>query len=276
MKIICFKTLFAACMITVCPLLYSSCVKYPQDTWVRKVTDLKSDVEEEWVLEYDYKGRLVRYGNTPIQYDGQHISAGMLEWNAKKEKIYSVVFTTSNGHVNFSESHCKVKMDSLWVDAYKYADYRWKEDSLFIYSHYKSVDDNVLLRTVESCYIYDNQHNIKEIVTKYFNRLGQEESSCHSYLDYESPIRYTSNLNMCAYITDRDELDTFLYFLLDMSPIADAKLLPNRVRHCVNHGTATYVADALYRMDDEKLVRMELISDRVELKERVEFSYFGN
>ena len=130
------------------------------------------------------------------------------------------------------------------------------------------------MRTVKASYIFDEEHRLVEIISRYYNEAGEEDSSCHSYLDYESPITYVSNLNLMAYIADREELDTFLFLLLYMNQEFETNILPNQIRHCVNRGESTYIADCLYRMVGEKLVHMEIVSKHVELKERLDFQYY--
>lgn len=275
MKLIYLKTPFIVCWVGIVYLcLFSSCVNYPQETWVVKVTDMKSKAEEKWGLKYDYKGRLVHYGNTAIHYAEDHISVGYMEWDRKKEKMFSATYFLQDGKVERSESYGMMKQDSVEMEAYKKSIFRWKEDSLFIQSYYRHVSDNRLLRMVDACYIYDKQHRLVEIVSRYYNGQGKEESACHSYMDYEMPIKYVANLNLCAYIADYDELDIFLFFLINLDVRSDSNVLPNRIRHCVNHGTATYIADALYRLEGEKVIHLELISEQVELKERLEFMYY--
>lgn len=276
MKILHLKTPLAAwlMLVTTVPLFFPSCVEYPKDTWIVKVTDMKSDSEEEWKLAYDYKGRLIQYGNTPIRYEEKSIFAGHMEWDYKKEKQYSTAYYFSEGKVCRSESYCLVEWDSIGTEVHKEGDYRWKEDSLFVTFRYQRLKDSLLLRRLEACYVYDRQHRLAEIIRKCYDGEDVQEWTCHSFLDYNLPINYTANLNLCAYIADREELDSFLFFLLGMDRGADARVLPNRIRHCVNQGDKTYIADGLYRLDGEKLVRMELISDRSELKERIDFQYY--
>lgn len=275
MKVLHFKTPLWIVMMNMFGVLFvSSCVNYPQETWIVNVADMKSDTEEEWKLEYDYKGRLVRYGETTLSYEGNRISVGNMEWNCKKEKQFSAVFYRTDGEVDRSESYCLLESNGIGLEAHKETNYYWEKDTLFMYSRYEKVNGNALLRTVKVSYIFDEEHRLVEIISRYYNESGEEASSCHSYLDYDSPISFVSNLNLMAYIADREELDTFLFLLLYMNQDFETNILPNQIRHCVNRGESTYIADCLYRMVGEKLVRMEIVSKQIELKERLDFQYY--
>lgn len=275
MNILHLKTLFWTSLLGITgTLLLDSCVNYPQETWVVNVTDMKSNIEKGWDLVYDYKGRLTRYGGTSICYDDNKIIVGKMEWDCKKEKQFSAIFRCSDDKVNSSESFCILDLNGDMLKVHKKTDYFWKEDTLFINSYYKTLDDEQLLRTIKAYYLFDEQHRLTEIISRYYNEVELEISSCHSYLEYNSPIAYEANLNLLAYIVDREELDTFLFFLLYMNQNYKSNILPSQIRHCVNRGESTYVADCLYRMSGERLVRMEIVSEYVELKERIDFRYY--
>ena len=121
-------------------------------------------------------------------------------------------------------------------------------------------------------------------MSRYIHSEG-DESACHSYFYYNNNLNYESNLNMQAFYADCEGLDTYFFFLLNESPTHATRALlgfggnesfalPNYIRHCVNHGKATYVAEALYRMEGEQPVRMEIISEEIKLKARFEFVYY--
>ena len=56
----------------------------------------------------------------------------------------------------------------------------------------------------------------------------------------------------------------------------DKKQLPDYIRHCVNQGKATYEADATYLFEQEHPIMMEIVSDHLELKSRLELNYYHN
>lgn len=254
-------------------LSFFACINYPQNTWVIKVIDQKSNQDEQWEMKYDYKGRLTKYGNTPISYEGNSVVVGKMKWNTKQEKMFGATYNLSDGKATRSEALCLIKVDTIWMKVCKKADYTWLGDSLYIKACYKSVDCKQLVRTCEACYIYDDQSRIVEAINQCYDAQGVEEWVCHSYFDYDVPIRYEANLNLMAYITDQEELDIFLFFLLGMDGNPQ-QVLPNLIHRCVNHSEYTYNAYGLYRMEGEKLVRMELISEQIKLKERIDFQYY--
>lgn len=253
-------------------LSFSKCVEYPENDWVRIVTDLK-EIKESWYLEYDYKGRLVQYGETPIQYAKNKIVVGEMDWISKKEKLLEATYYLSKGRIVRCISKNMIDIDSIRMEVTKQVYYRWKEDTLFMDTQFFRVGDNRLLRTANACYIYDKQYRLTDIMSQYTDSKGKE-SACHSYFYYDSNLYYTSNLDMQAFYADSEGLDTYFFFLLDMKCKKENRALPNYIRHCVNHGKATYVAEALYRMEGEQPVHMEIISDEIKLKSRFDFSYY--
>lgn len=88
-----------------------------------------------------------------------------------------------------------------------------------------------------------------------------------------SNIQYVSNLNLLAYVVDREGLDTFFYLLLNMGKRKTDGALPDQIRHCVNRGSATYTADGLYRLTDYTPTKMEIVSLNAELKARLELEH---
>jgi hypothetical protein len=78
---------------------------------------------------------------------------------------------------------------------------------------------------------------------------------------------------MQSFFIDAEGPDIFFFLLLDMDGKFKEHKLPTRIEFCVNQGKAVYLADGLYQMDNESLVRGEVLSDDVKLKVRVEFEY---
>lgn len=263
--------LLSACL-AILAVLFPKCVKYPEKDWVKIVTDMK-DTKESWYLEYDYKGRLAQYGETPIDYLDDQIVVGEMGWISQKEKLIEATYDLSDGKIVRCVSRNLINIDSVWVEVKKHIHYRWEKDTLFMDSQFYSAKDNRLLRTVAARYVYDSQHRLTDVMSRYIHSEG-DESACHSYFYYNNNLNYESNLNMQAFYADCEGLDTYFFFLLNESPTHATRALPNYIRHCVNHGKATYVAEALYRMEGEQPVRMEIISEEIKLKARFEFVYY--
>ena len=252
--------------------LLHSCVEYPTNTWVEEVKNMTLEITEEWNLEYDYKGRLIRYGNVPIQYAKNRIDIGTMDSDGKKEKMYSAVFLFSEEKGWYSE--CRIRMDSIVSDVVKRTEYFVKGDTLVMNSVYQNIKDSSFVRNSLNQYVYDTKGRLIDVIYHIVNMKG-EKTACHSFFDYKCNIGCESNLNLQAYWIDCIDWDTFFFFLLNLCPHEGNKALPNGIRHCVNHGKAMYEADGLYRLDGERLVRMEIVSNDVKLKARYEFAYFA-
>ena len=138
MKILHLKTpLWISLMNMLGVLFVSSCVNYPQETWIVNVADMKSNTDEEWNLEYDYRGRLVRYGETTLNYEDNRISVGNMEWNCKKEKQFSAVFYCADNEVNRSESFCLLESNGPNISTVSF--FLYKTDiqlPALIYEHF--------------------------------------------------------------------------------------------------------------------------------------------
>lgn len=250
-----------------------SCVEYPNHIWVEEVTDMKLDMNEEWELAYDYKGRLIRYGKTPITYEKNRINIGTMEGDDNKGKMYATTYLFSEGKGWCSESICRIPVDSIVVDVVKTTEYVQNGDTLIMNSTYFNIKDSLLIRESSIRYVYNSTGCLTEILYQIAD-VGKDEMSCHSYFEYNHPIRYNANLNLQAFWVEYTDWDTFFFFLLNVSPQNGNNILPNGIRYCVNHGKAIYEAEGLYRLDGERLVRMEIISKDVKLKARYKFDYF--
>ena len=273
MKKIIYKKTLMATVVALFPILMASCVKYPQADWIMEVIDKKTDVDH-WKLDYDYKGRLTQYGNTPITYGRNSVTIGMMQGDESDNAMCSATFELSGNRACRSESYSLQLVDSVPTRICKRTDYEWIGDTLKMSSAYQSVKGKNLLRKVIARYVYDTDNRLIEVLTSSLNDCDEELSACHSYFNYENNIHYMANLNLQAYFADREDWDTFFFFLLDMSGRVKSTALPNRIRHCVNHGKATYIAESLYRLDGEYPVLMEVISDKIQLKARYEFEYY--
>ena len=49
------------------------CKEKKADTYVTKVTDLTGEEEQVLKLEYDRDGKIIKYGDTPVRYEGDEV-----------------------------------------------------------------------------------------------------------------------------------------------------------------------------------------------------------
>ena len=54
------------------------CKEKKADTYVTKVTDLTGEEEQVLKLEYDRDGKIIKYGDTPVRYEGDQITIGQM------------------------------------------------------------------------------------------------------------------------------------------------------------------------------------------------------
>lgn len=252
---------------------FCSCNNEGKDTFLTKVVDLKGDLNQEWLLKYDSDNRLVKYGDTPLEYEAEKIVIGELEWKYKGECMHDVTFYMKDGMVRNSEAHCWLDTDEGRVEALKKTYYHPTEDTLFVGSYYYVGNDFCPVSRVEAKYVYDDMNRLTEILSVYYDEDGEESGACHCYYGYDANIQYVSNLNLLAYVVDREGLDTFFYLLLNMDKRKGIGALPNQIRHCVNRGNATYTADGLYRLAGYTPTKLEVVSLNAELKARLELEH---
>lgn len=272
MRIIYKKTLWAT-VVAISFLWVLGCVKYPQKDWLMEVTDKKAG-GVGWNLKYDYRGRLVQYGDTPISYRFNRVDIGSIQACGSDGKMYSATYRLSDKETISCESYYEQMIDSVQTEICKFTDYEWKEDTLVMTSVYRRAKDGEWLRNTTAWYLYDDENRLMEVFTSCSDD-EHEDISCHSYYCYEKNIRNRVNLNMQAYIVDREDWDTFFFFLLNMSGREKTQALPNSIRHCVRHGKATHMSECLYRLNDYCPVFMEIITDEVQVKARYEFKYYN-
>ena len=252
---------------------WSACSPSHEAICLKKVMDMKGEEKHEWDLEYDASRRLVRYGNTPISYEKGKITIGGMEWESKGERMYQATFHLNRDGEHESESRCRLVVGGDEVDAFKKTSYRNVTDTLFVSSRYYVEGLEKPVRQVEAKYVYDAENRLTEILSVYSDGGNKETDACHCYYGYNANIRYDSNLNLQAYFVDREGLDTFFYLLLNLGRREVCGSLPNRIRHCVNRGKATYEANGLYRLDGNSPTKAEVISQQTELKARYEFEH---
>lgn len=252
---------------------FCACSGTDEGSYLTKVVDMKGDFMQVWSLKYDHKNRLVEYGDTPIGYELGKITVGKMEWGYKQECIHDVVFHLTDGMVSKSEAHCSLNVKGETVEVLKKNFYKCTDDTLYIDSYYYVQDDYSPIQRMEATYIYDEQNRLSEILSVYYDKNGEEFDACHCYYGYDANICYVSNLNLLAYVVDREGLDTFFYLLLNLSGRKMNASLPNQIRHCVNRGEATYTADGLYRLAGYLPTKAEVVSFNTELKARFEFEH---
>lgn len=250
----------------------SSCGNLSEQIRVIKIRDLKRGEEAVWRLDYDSKGRLSAYGKTPIEYGENEIRIGRMDWDYRGEQLLSVDYFFTNDEVLRSEARCLWVTDSTEMEVKKEVDYQLCGDTIDMEITYYSVPEHLLLKQIYSQYVYNEDGNLAEVISRYIH-TDRRESSCHSFYNYDLNISYESNLNMQSFFVDAEGPDIFFFLLLDMDGKFKEHKLPTRIEFCVNQGKAVYLADGLYQMDNESLVRGEVLSDDVKLKVRVEFEY---
>ena len=55
------------------------CKEKIADMYVTKVTDLTGEEEQVLKLEYDRDGKIIKYGDTPVRYEGDQITIGQMD-----------------------------------------------------------------------------------------------------------------------------------------------------------------------------------------------------
>ena len=60
------------------------CKEKKADTYVTKVTDLTGEEEQVLKLEYDRDGKIIKYGDTPVRYEGDQITIGQMNMAAAR------------------------------------------------------------------------------------------------------------------------------------------------------------------------------------------------
>ena len=236
-----------------------------------RVTDMKGNVNHVWDLEYDASRRLVSYGDTPISYGNYQITVGEMEWESKEEHMYHATFHFKENGMCESESRCRLMVNGEMVDAWKKTSYRETEDTLFVNSNYYMEGIENPVRQVEAKYAFDTHNRLTDVISTYSDGGGNHK--CHCYYEYNANIHYDSNLNLQAFVVEREGLDTFFYLLLNLGKRQTQGALPEHIRHCVNQGKAVYVADGLYSLEGYTPTKAEVISLQAELKARYEFEH---
>lgn len=248
------------------------CKEKTADSYVARITDLTGEEEQVLKLDYDRDGNIIKYGDTPVTYEGDQIVIGQMDCLDTGNKLCSVTFKMGKGKAQESKARCMLKVKDSIYEADKLTTYEYRGDTIFIQSDYRAVSDHRFLRNVQGKYAFDKQGKLKDVMTIY-TEADDSTSSCHTYYNYDDNINYEANLNMQAYVIDRDGLDGFFYFLLNLGQIRNRTALPNDIGYCLDHGISTYNVHANYRLDDENPVRIEVLYNYTKLLSRIDFSY---
>lgn len=265
-----FKVCLALLLLPVVGIM-EGCWKSGEKVCLSKVTDMKGNGNHVWNLEYDASRRLVRYGNTPISYGKNQITVGEMDWEPRGEHMYGATFHLNKNGTLESESRCQLKVKDEMVDAWKKTSYRETPDTLFVNSNYYMEGVENPVRQVEAKYAFDTHNRLTDVICTYSDEGGNHK--CHCYYEYNANIHYDSNLNLQAFVVEREGLDTFFYLLLNLGNRKTQRALPEHIRHCVNQGKAVYVADGLYNLEGYTPTKAEVISLQSELKARYEFEH---
>lgn len=253
-------------------LLSGGCMESSDQVWVSKVKDLKKIDEAVWHLEYDNNGRLVKYGRTPIEYDTHEIRIGRMDWDYRGEQLLSATYYLSGENVYRSDARCLVITDSMNIEVEKEVDYEFCGDTIKTAVTYFSIPNHRLIRQVLAQYVYNEAGNLIEVISRYTDSK-RSTSACHSYYYYDKNVSCISNLNMLSFFVHTEGPDAFFFLLLHLDRKSQIQKLPTYIRYCVNHGKEVYIAEGLYRLEDDLLVHGEVISNEVKLKSRLDFEY---
>lgn len=248
------------------------CKEKKVEAYVTKITDLTGEEEQVIKLDYDNDGKIIKYGEAPVKYDGDQIAIGQLDCVGTGNKLCSVTFKMGKGRARESRTHCMLKVKNDIFEADKQTKYEYRGDTINIFSDYRNISDRRFLRNVRGRYIFDKEGKLKEVVTV-FTEANDSVFSCHTYYNYDNNISYEANLNLQAYVIDCDGLDGFFYFLLNLGQLKNSTSLPNDIGYCLDHGVSTYNVHANYRLDDENPVRIEVLYNYTKLLSRIDLTY---
>ena len=99
------------------------CKEKKADTYVTKVTDLTGEEEQVLKLEYDRDGKIIKYGDTPVRYEGDQITIGQMNCLNTGNKLCNVTFQIGKGKARESRALCMLKVGEEVYEADKETDY---------------------------------------------------------------------------------------------------------------------------------------------------------
>ena len=145
-----------------------------------KVTDLTGEEEQVLKLEYDRDGKIIKYGDTPVRYEGDQITIGQMNCLNTGNKLCNVTFQIGKGKARESRARCMLKVGEEVYEADKQTVYDYKGDTIFINSDYRATSDYRFLKKVQGKYVFDQLGRLKEVMTV-FTEANDSVSSCHTY-----------------------------------------------------------------------------------------------
>lgn len=254
-------------------LLFSGgCKEKTDESCVIKVIDLTGEEEQVLKLEYDGDGKIIKYGETSVTYEGDRIIIGEPDGLNFDNKLNSVTFRMGKGKAQESVTYCRLAVKDSVYETEKQTFYEYEEDTLHVVSNYRKVFDLSFLRNAKGKYIFDKHGRLKEVTTLY-TEADDSVSACHIYYNYDNNISCRANLNLQAYLFERDESDDFFYFLLNLGKFKNKSALPNDIGYCLNKGADTYNIHAGYQLDNENPVKIEVLYDYTKLLSRIDLFY---
>lgn len=255
-------------------LLFSGGCKEKMDgSYVIKVIDLTGEEEQELKLEYDQDGNIIKYGKTSVKYEGDLVIIGEPDEVNSGNRLNGVIFEMGKGKAQESRAYCRLAVKDSIYEVEKHTFYEYEGDTLHILSDYRDVSAHRrLLRNVKEKYIFDKEGRLKEVTT--LSTEGDNEvSSCHIYYNYDKNISCRANLNLQAYLIEREQNDGFFYFLLNLGQFKNKTALPNDIDYSVNHGAQAYNIHANYQLENENLVKIEVLYNYTKLLSRIGLFY---
>lgn len=253
-------------------LFGTGCKEKMDGSYVIKVIDLTSEEEQVLKLEYDQDGNIIKYGKTLIKYEGDLIIIGEPDGANSGNRLNGVTFKMGKGKAQESRAYCMLAVKDSIYEVEKHTFYEYEGDTLHILSNYRDVSAHCLLRNVKGKYIFDKEGRLKEVTT-FYTECDNERSSCHIYYNYDKNISCQANLNLQAYLIERDQNDGFFYFLLNLGRFKNKTALPNDIDYSVNHGAQAYNIHANYQLENENLVKIEVLYNYTKLLSRIGLFY---
>ena len=242
----------------------------PEDRIITVVDYLQADYPYIHLLEYDRRGRLVKYGDTDIEYDGRviRISEPLVYCDPKREHRITELRRTRRGYRGRSIG--KMTIGGKEVIALRTSEYREVGDTLIVTCLYQSPNRQDTLRRGWVKYIYDEERNIKEFFSGYAD-AGENELNAYGWFEYEKNISYEANLNLQGYLVKTEGTDHFFYMLLNLSE--RGMRLPERLHYTSDCSEESYDAGGWFRQIGYLVNKAEVVTDEIRVKCRLEFEY---
>ena len=255
-------------------LAFNGCSTAPEKNWVKKINNLHPKGKQEWLLKYDSKGRLVKFGDASLVYQGDKVTVTNAHWVQKGERLHQMEFYPEGPGKFASVSNCELYTDSTSEQVIKKTDYWYEKDTLWVNSVYMDEKEEQPLRSVKAKYVYASQNQPTEILHTFIDAEGNAVSTCHSYYKYNDNITHQGSLNFNAFVIDNEGMDVFLFHLFDWGKRGFGPLA-NDLYHSASTTTETYWAEGMYRIPGELMNKMEIITNDFKVKTRLEIEHYG-